>query len=42
MADISGLHKKCLRPTPTDLLPVLAGIAPASLRREKATHDLSQ
>ena len=32
----------CLRPTPTDLLPVLAGIGPASLRVEKATHRLAQ
>ena len=32
----------CLRPTPTNLLPVLAGIAPSSLRREKATHRFAQ
>ena len=32
----------CPRPTPTDLLPVAAGIAPAHLCREKATHRLAQ
>ena len=30
----------CLRPTPTDHLPVLSGIQPAELRRLGATHSL--
>ena len=30
----------CLRPTPTDLLPVLSGIQPAELRRMRATLSL--
>ncbi len=30
----------CLRPTPTELLPVLSGIAPAPLCREHHTHTL--
>ena len=30
----------CLRPTPSEFLPVLAGIAPAALRREHLTHSL--
>ena len=30
----------CLRSTPTDLLPVLAGIAPPSIRREHYTQQL--
>ena len=28
----------CLKPTPTELLPVLSGIAPAALRRENYTY----
>ena len=28
--------------TPTDFLPVVAGISPASMRREKATYRLAQ
>ena len=32
----------CLRPTPTDLLSVMVGIFPPSLRRKKATHRLAQ
>ena len=32
---------ECLRPTPMNLLLVLAGIAPANLRREKASHRLA-
>ena len=31
----------CLRPTPTDYLPVLAGIQPAELRRLGATLSLA-
>ena len=31
----------CLRPTPTDNLPVLSGIQPAELRRQGATLSLS-
>ena len=31
----------CLRPTPTDNLPILAGIQPAELRREGATLSLT-
>ena len=31
----------CLRPTPTDHLPVLSGIQPAELRRMGATHSLA-
>ena len=31
----------CLRPTPTDHLPVLSGIQPAELRRLGATHSLA-
>ena len=30
----------CLRPTPTEFLPVLSGIAPATLHREYNTHGL--
>ncbi len=30
----------CLRPTPTELLPVLSGITPAPLHREHHTHAL--
>ena len=30
----------CLKLTPTEFLPVLSGIAPAALRREKHTHRL--
>ena len=30
----------CLRPTPTEFLPVLSGIAPAALRREHHTNSL--
>ena len=30
----------CLRPTPTEFLPVLSGIAPATLCREHHTHRL--
>ena len=30
----------CLRPTPSEFLPVLAGVAPAALRREHLTHSL--
>ena len=32
----------CLRPTPTDDLPVLSGIQPAELRRMRATFSLAQ
>ena len=32
----------CLRPTPADFLPVLSGIAPASLRRKHLVHRLIQ
>ena len=32
----------CLRPTPTDYLPVLAGIPPAQLRRRQATLRLAR
>ena len=32
----------CLKPTPVFLLPVLAGIAPAGLRREAATFALAR
>ena len=32
----------CLKPTPVSLLPVLAGIAPAGLRREAATLALAR
>ena len=31
----------CLRPTPTDYLPILAGIQPAELRRRGATLSLA-
>ena len=31
----------CLRPTPTDHLPILSGIQPAELRRLGATHSLA-
>ena len=31
----------CLRPTPTDHLPVLSGIQPAELRRTGATFSLA-
>ena len=31
----------CLRPTPTEDMPVLAGIQPADLRRLGATHFLA-
>ena len=31
----------CLRPTPTDYLPILAGIQPAELRRQEATLSLA-
>jgi len=30
----------CLRPTPTGILPILAGIAPPNLRREQLTYRL--
>ena len=30
----------CLRPTPTEMLPVLSGIAPATIRREHHTYKL--
>ena len=32
----------CLRPTPTDYLPILAGIQPAELRRKGATISLAR
>ena len=32
---------RCLRPTPTDNLPVLSGIQPAELRRQRATLSLT-
>ena len=32
----------CLRPTPTDNLPILAGIQPAEFRRKQATLSLSR
>ena len=32
----------CLRPNPTDFLPVLSGIAPTSLRRKYLVHRLAQ
>ena len=32
----------CLRPTPTDFLPVLSGFAPASLRRKHPVYRLTQ
>ncbi len=38
--DTMRLFTGCLRPTPTELLPVLSGIAPAPLRREHHTHTL--
>ncbi len=38
--DTMRLIMECLRPTPTELLPVLSGIAPAPLRREHHTHTL--
>ena len=31
----------CLRPTPTDHLPILSGIQPAELRRQRATLSLA-
>ena len=31
----------CLRPKPTDCLPILAGIQPAELRRQGATFSLA-
>ena len=39
--DTMRLITGCLRPTPTDLLPVLAGIAPPRLRREHLTDKLT-
>ena len=39
--DTLRLITGCLRPTPTDLLPVLAGIAPPRLRRENLTNKLT-
>ena len=38
--DTMRLITGCLRSTPSELLPVLAGIAPAALRREHLTHSL--
>ena len=31
----------CLRPTPTDYLPILANIQPAELRQQRATFSLA-
>ena len=31
----------CLRPTPTDCLPIFVGIQPAELRRQRATLCLT-
>ena len=39
--DTLRLITGCLRPTPTHLLPVLAGIAPPGLRRENLTDKLT-
>ena len=38
---LQGANAKCLRPTPTDHLPVLSGIQPAELRRMGATVSLA-
>ena len=38
--DTMRLITGCLRPTPTEFLPVLSGIAPAPMRREHHTHRL--
>ncbi len=40
LIDTMRLITGCLHPTPTELLPVLSGIAPAPLRREHHTHTL--
>ena len=39
--DALRIVTECLRPTPTDYLPVLAGIQPAELRRSGATLSLA-
>ena len=39
--DALRIVTRCLRPTPTDYLPVLAGIQPAKLRRLGATLSLA-
>ena len=39
--DALRIVTRCLRPTPTDNLPVLSGIQPAELRRKGATLSLT-
>ena len=39
--DALGIVTGCLRPTPTDYVPVLAGIQPAELHQLGATHSLA-
>ena len=41
LSDALRIVTGCLRPTPTDYLPVLAGIRPAELRRLEATLSLA-
>ena len=38
----NGVRTECLRPTPTDNLPILTGIEPVELRRNGATLSLAR
>jgi len=40
--DALRIVTECLRPTPADNLPILAGIQPAELRRNEATLSLAR